>query len=104
MSDLNFQQLSTVQSNQSPAVPTVASATTVAPTTFATIFTGTAQLTNITPPVTGCHMLCFIFSDGAPGAFLTTGNIKTAYTPIQNRPVFLVYVPAENKYYVMSVT
>lgn len=102
--DLNFQNLSTVQSDQQPAPPTVASATTVAPNTFLTIYTGTAQLTTITPPVTGPHMLAMIFTDANPGAFLTTGNIKTAYTPIQNRVVLLFYVPAENKYYVMAVS
>lgn len=104
MSDLNFQNLSTVQSDQQPMPVTMASATTVAPTTFLTFFTGTAQLTTITPPVTGAHMLAFVFTNAAPGAFLTTGNIKSAYTPIQDRIVFLVYDPVTAKYWVMSVT
>ena len=104
MSDLLFQNFSTVQSDQQPKPVTMASAATVAPTTFLTFFTGTTQLATITPPVTGSHMLAFVFTNGSPGAFLTTGNIKSAYTPIQNRIVFLVYDPLSAQYWVMSVT
>lgn len=104
MSDLNFQDLSTVQSNQQLKPVTLASAATIAPRTFLTFVTGTVQVATITPPVTGSHMLAFCFTDGAPGALLTTGNIKSAYTPIQNRLFFAVYDPSSNKYWVMSVT
>lgn len=99
MSDLLFQQLSTVQSNVQPNPPTVASAVTVSPQTFLTFFTGTAQLTTINPPVSGAHVLCFIFTNGSPGAFLTTGNIKAAVTPVQNVPVFAVFDPVTSLYW-----
>jgi hypothetical protein len=97
-----FQNISTVASSLQPNHPTVASATTVSPTTFLTFFTGTAQLTTINPPVTGAHMLCFIFTNGSPGAFLTTGNIKAAITPVQNVPMFVVYDPVTALYWAMT--
>lgn len=102
-SDLLWQNLLPVQSNQQPDPPTIASATTVAPTTRFTFLTGTAQLTTITPPVSGYHELVLCFTNASPGAFLTTGNIKTAYTPIQNRPITLYYDPATAKYWVGTV-
>lgn len=104
MSDLLFQNLSTVQSNQQLQPATVASAATIAPTTFLTFLTGTVQVATITPPVTGSHMLALCFTNAAPGALLTTGNIKSAYTPIQNRPFFAVYDPITALYWIMSVT
>lgn len=93
MADLNFQNLSTVQSNLQPAPNTIASDTTIAPTTFMTYVTGTVQIKTITPPVTGQHMLILIFSDGSPGTTLTTGNISQAIVPTQNLPTFLFYNP-----------
>jgi hypothetical protein len=99
MSDVSFQDISTVGSDKSTAPKTLASAATVAPTTFLTFFTGTVQLATITPPVSGHHMLVFVFTNASPGAFVTTGNIKNAVTPIQNVPVFLVYDPQSAKYY-----
>lgn len=104
MSDLEFQNFSTVQSNSQLAPPTIAAAATVAPTNFLTFLTGTTQLVTITPPVTGCHMLAFCFTNASPGALLTSGNIKSAYTPIQNRIFFLIYDPSTALYWVMSVT
>lgn len=104
MSDLNFQNFSTVQSDKQPLPPTIASAATIAPTTFLTFVTGTVQVATVTPPVTGAHMLALCFTNAAPGALLTTGNIKSAYTPIQNRVFLLFYDPSTAKYWVMSVT
>lgn len=104
MGELQTYQFSTHQSEKQPLPVTLASATTVTPTTRLTFFTGTAQLENITPPLNGHHELVFIFTNGAPGAFVTTGNIKSAYTPIQNRAVLLEYDPITAKYWVMSVT
>lgn len=96
--DLNFQNISTVQSNLQPKPVTIASATTVAPTTFITIVSGTAAIVNITPPVSGQHMLVFI----PTGAWTTTaaGNIVNALTAqVANVPVLLFYNPLTAKYH-----
>jgi hypothetical protein len=98
MSDLLHQNLATVQSNQQPEPVTLASAATVAPSTFMTYITGTVQIGTITPPVTGQHMLIFIFTDGSPGTTLTTGNISQAIVPTQNLPTFLFYNPITRTY------
>lgn len=103
MSDLLFQNLSTVQSGLQPLPVTVAAATTVAPTTFLTYLTGTTVVGTITPPVTGAHMIALCFTTTTPGTFATTGNIVTAYAPVTDRPVFLVYDPIRAKYLVMAV-
>jgi hypothetical protein len=103
MSDLNFQNFSSVQSVQQPQPVTQAAAATITPTTRLTFLSGTTQLATITPPVTGHHELVLVFTDANPGAFLTTGNLKTAYTPIQNRPIALQYDPITAKYWVNAV-
>ncbi len=99
MADNVFQNFSTVQSNEQPTPPTIASAVTITPTTLITFLTGTAQTTTINPPVTGSHVLILIFTNGSPGAFLTTGNINAAITPAQNVPVLCVYDPVSAKYW-----
>lgn len=104
MSDLLFQNFSTVQSDKQPLPVTMAAAATITPTTFLTFVTGTTQVATITPPVSGCHMLAFIFTNGAPGALLTTGNIQAAYTPIQNQFFLLIYDPSTGKYWRPAVT
>lgn len=104
MPDLNFQDLSTVQSRVQPNPVTIASAATVAPTTFLSFITGTTAIATVTPPVTGTHVLCFIFTTTTPVAFTTTGNIKTVATPTTSIPMFLVYNPIDGKYYVGEVT
>lgn len=101
--DLTFQNYSTVQSNKQPLPVTVASAATLTPTTKLTFVTGTTQVANITPPTTGYCELTLCFTNGAPGAFLTTGNIQTAYQPIQNRPIDLCYDPSSAKWWVKAV-
>jgi len=103
MSDLLHQNFSTVQSNQQPAPPTIASAATITPTTRFSFVSGTAQLENITSPTTGYGEIVLMFTNAAPGVFLTTGNILTAYQPIQNRPVTLYYVQQTGKWYVQTV-
>lgn len=100
MADLNFQNFMDVQSNQQPAPVTFAAAATVAPTTRLSFVSGTTQVATITPPVTGYHILTFIFTNGSPGALLTTGNIKTAYTPRQNEAFNLHYDPVSAKYWI----
>lgn len=101
--DLDFQNLSTVQNQNQPKPVTIASAATVAPSTFLTFISGTVAIATVTPPVSGAHMLVFIFTTTTPTAFTTTGNIKAVATPTTNLPVVLIWNPAENKYYA-SVT
>jgi len=103
MPDLNFQDLSTVASGIQPKPVTIASAATVAPSTFLSFISGTTAIATVTPPVTGAHMLLFVFTTTTPAAFTTTGNIKAVATPATNLPVMLVYNPLEGKYYA-SVT
>src|SRR5258706_8329675 len=92
-----------VQSDKQPTPPTIASTTTIAPTTRLTFITGTVQIGTITPPAGGYHELVLCFTDAAPGTLLTTGNIKTAYLPITNRPIPLHYDPSTAKYWVNAV-
>lgn len=99
MPDVNFQDLSTVASRQQPLPVTIASAATVAPSTYLTFISGTVAIATITPPVSGAHQLQFIFTTTTPTAFTTTGNIKAVATPTTNLPVFLTWNPIENKYY-----
>ena len=97
--DLNFQQLWTVQGASAPKPPTIASAATVAPTTFLSFISGTVAIATVTPPEDGAHMLAFIFTTTTPTAFTTTGNIKAVATPTTNLPVLLIWNPSESKYY-----
>ena len=99
MADNLFQNFSTVQSNEQPVPNTIAAAATITPLTLITFLTGTTQLATINPPVTGQHMLVLIFTNASPGAFVTTGNIKAAYQPIQNLPVVLFYDPVTALYW-----
>ena len=107
MSDLNFQQFSTVQSDKQPLPTTIASAATITPTQKFTRITGTVSITKITPPVTGYHELTFIFSSAYATAFNTGGSgagaIHAAYTSVADRPVTLYYDPRTALYYVMTV-
>lgn len=103
MSDLLFQQLSTVQSDQQLMPATIASATTVAPSTFITYITGTTDITTVTPPVTGSHMLVFVFTNVAPPDILTTGNVPVGLTTVtQNAPILLFYDPISGDYITLS--
>lgn len=102
MSDLNFQNLSTVQSEQQPRPVSMAAAATISPTTFLTILTGTTQVENITPPVSGSCLIGLIFTNANPGAFLNTGNIQATKDPAQNELVLLAYEPVTAKWYVVN--
>jgi hypothetical protein len=99
MSDLYAQNFSSFQTNQQPLPPTIASAATIAPITRLTFITGTTQVATITPPMTGHHELVLIFTNGSPGALLTSGNIKTALQPIQNLPIVLQWDPVTALYW-----
>jgi hypothetical protein len=99
MSDLLFQNLSTVQSEQQPKPNTIASTTTIAPTSFITFVSGTVDIGTITPPVSGQHMLVLVPTNAAPGDLLTTGNILVGSTTLTtNVPVLLFYDPNQAKY------
>jgi hypothetical protein len=102
MADIDFQNFSTVQSNLQPQPVTVAASTTLAPTTFLTFITGTTAVNQITPPVSGTHLLALAFTATNPGAFGTTGNIDVTAvtTPATNsRITFLVFNPVTAKYF-----
>ena len=102
MSDLNFQNFSTVQSDQQLTPATIASATAITPTTFLTKLTGSTALATINPPVSGCHMLALVSVDGVI-VIGTGGNILVGYSTVQNRVIFLVYDPVLKKYYISAV-
>ena len=99
--DLLFQNISTVQNEGQPKPNTIASTTTIAPSSFITFVSGTIDVATITPPVSGQHMLCFIFTSATPGDLLTTGNVLVGSTTItQNVPLLLFYDPNQAKYYI----
>lgn len=102
MPDLNFQDISTVQSNIQPKPVTMASATVIAPTTFLTKLTGAVAIATITPPITGCHMLALVSVDGAI-VIGTGGNVLVGYTTVINRPILMIYDPVQGKYYAAAV-
>lgn len=104
MSDLNFQDFSTVQSNAQPLPTTLASAATITPTTALTRITGTVSITTITPPVTGYHELTLIFSSAYATALNTGGNIHAAITSVADRPVKVFYDPRTSLYYAGPTT
>ncbi len=97
--DLLFQLFSTVHSDIMPKPGTIASAATVAPTSFLTEITGTVAIATITPPTSAMHMLALLFTNATPTAFLTSGNVATAVAPVDNVVVLLVYHPQTAKYY-----
>jgi hypothetical protein len=96
MSDLLFQQLSTVQDITQPVPQTIASAATISPSSFLTFVSGTVQVQTMNPFTTGVHMVVLIFTAAVPTvipAGTGAGNFKTAVTPVQNMPVFCIYDP-----------
>lgn len=102
--DLNIASLEVNQTNIMPKPVTIASAAIVAPTTRLTFISGTVAIATVTPPADGTHELVFVFTTTTPVAFTTTGNIKNVVTPKTNSPVYLMFNPIEQKYYVGSLT
>ncbi len=82
---------------------TVASAASLSLITQVAFVTGTVQVATVVPPVRAPHLLTLIFTDAAPGALLTTGNIAVAVTPVTNTALILSYEPRTGKYYPISV-
>lgn len=107
MSDLNFQDFSTVQSDKQPTPATIASAATIAPTTKMTNITGTTPITTITPPVSGYHELTLKFASAYANALntgvSTRGGIAVAYTSVVNRPIDVCFDPSTGLYYPKAV-
>ena len=99
MSDLLFQNFSTVQSNQQPGPTTVVAAATLTPQSLITFVSGTTAVATIVPPVTGQHLLFLVFTDATPGTTVTTGNILNAVVPTQSVPSMFLYDPVQAKYY-----
>lgn len=103
MSDLLFQNISSVQSSQQPAPVTITAAATIAPSTYVTFITGTTAVATITPPVSGQHSLVLISKITNWAGAVTSGNILVASitngTTWLNRANLFVYDPATAKYY-----
>ena len=86
---------------------TVASAASITPVAALTFVTGTVQVANIVPLDPNSYQrVTLCFTNAAPGAFLTNGTvapIKTAYQPIQNRPIDLHWDPSSEFWWVEAV-
>lgn len=99
MPDLNFQDLSTVQSALQPKPTRMPCAATIAPSTFLTFLAGTTAIATITPPVSGAHMLVMVFTTNQSGQWATTGNIISGTTTANlDVPQLLFYDPVTAKY------
>lgn len=107
MNDLDFQNLSTVQSSKQPTPGRLASAASIAPTTKLTFVSGTTPITSIVPPVLGYHELTFVFASAFANALntgvTTRGGIAVAYTSVVNRPIDVCYDPVTGLYYPKAV-
>lgn len=93
----DWQQISPTQGPQAPKPVTIASAATIAPTTFFTVLTGNTAVVTITPPLPDQgHMLAIEFA-GTAGV-TAAGNIKTAKASVVGEVMLLVYNPLTAKY------
>ena len=99
MGELDRYNIGQPQSEKNTAPNTIASAATITPVHGMTFITGTVQIATITPPVAGFHRLALVFTNAAPGVFLTTGNVQRAIAPAQNVVVILHYDPNTKKYW-----
>lgn len=103
----NFQDFSTIHSRMQAPPNTIAAAASITPIGKLTFLTGTTQVADIIPldPL-AYQEVTLCFTDAAPGAFLTNGTvapIKTAYQPIQNRPIDLCWDPVREFWWVKAV-
>lgn len=96
ISDVDWQQLGTVQGPTTLRALTIASANVIAPSTFLTILTGNVVVKTITPPVLNGHMLAIQFA-GVAGVD-NTGNVLTTTASIAGQIMLLVYNPNTGKY------
>lgn len=107
MPDLNFQDLSTVQSKLQPTPGRLASAATITPTTKLTRLSGTVSITTIVPPVSGYCELTLVFDSAYANALntgvTTRGGIAVAYTSVVNRPIDVCFDPVTGLWYPKAV-
>ncbi|HWY36522.1 MAG TPA: hypothetical protein VNX68_17895 [Nitrosopumilaceae archaeon] len=95
--ELDFQNLSTVQSALQPKPATLASANTIAPTGFLTVLTGNTVVKTITPPLpNSVHMIAIQYAGVAGND--TTGNITLLMTSIASQIILYVWNPLTAKY------
>lgn len=89
----------TVPDNISAAIPTIASATTIAPTTPVIFVSGTTAIATITAP-TGCTHSCSI-KIIPTGVFATTtaGNISIVSTAVVSKALIMTYDATGSKWY-----
>lgn len=98
MSDLLSANFDNVQSNQNPFPATIASSTTIAPSTYITFLTGSTAVATITPPVTGSVTLVLV-ATVTTVTTVTTGNIALASTLVANKALLMTYDPVSTKWY-----
>lgn len=107
MSDLLFQNLSTVQNDKNALPNTIASAATITPVHKFTRVTGTTSITKITPPTTGYCELTLVFTSAYATALNTGGSgagaIAVAYTSVADRPIDICYDPRTTLWYPKAV-
>ena len=100
MSDLLHQNFGSPQNINQPQPRTIASAATITPTGLLTLLTGTTNITIITPPVSGAHVLYFVsnaasvFATGGTG----DGDIAAGVTLEANQLCVMVFNPATKTY------
>ncbi len=94
--ELDFQNWVSLQSPLAQKPITIASAATIAPVGFLTILTGNTAVVNITPVLTGLHMIAVQFA-GVAGV-TAAGNILTAKASVAGEIMLLVYNPNTAKY------
>ena len=88
-----------LNANNFVAPVTLASAATIAPTTFLTVLTGNVAITTITPPVSHAHMLAIQFAGtGGVTATAVAGGILTTTASVAGQIMLLVYNPATQRY------
>lgn len=101
------QDFSTIQSRAQEPPNTIAAAASITPLRKFTFLTGATQVANIVPlDLLAYQEVTLCFTNAGPGAFLTNGTvapIKTAYQPIQNRPIDLCWDPTSKFWWVKAV-
>ena len=100
MADLLHQNFGSPQSIIQPQPKTIASAATITPVGLLTLLTGTTNISIITPPVTGAHVLYFISNAASP--FVTggsgDGDIAANVTLAANQVCVMIFNPATKTY------
>ena len=95
--ECDFEDIALTQGSKNPKPKTLTTSTTIAPTTFLTILSGSTAVATITPPLTGVHHLAFI-TGTVNNAFTTSGNIVGLTTGNTTQPVLFMYNPISGTY------